>query len=212
MEIITLITNKLQGWGWKVKSVDFETGEVKASKNYLNIIINHEMCSCHGGRLYITSDHTRVHLELTHETYNSELGYNDPESELVYTIENELEEALQSLSTYIYKLTVIGKYGDKDKHDIRYHKNQTNLCADILGSSHDIKDIHMIDSVKITFPNENVYEVVTLIDKKDAPYGTKSAIWFKNERFGRANEREEFKLKEEYEMYVQIFNKKGNGN
>ena len=209
LEKQNLIISKLVSDGWKIIDVNYQGRcPITARKKWAEIIVSTEECMCHGGRLWITDNHTNKFFEISHPTYNSELGITDSSSELKYIIENEMMDYVNRYSTMVYKLVKIneyGKYDGVDKEDITYYADMETLARRITET--DIKDIFAIEKEKYHCANENIYYITERIYKESKYSWEKERIWFKKTQFTRKNKDEDFEETKSFEMYVDIFNK-----
>jgi hydroxymethylpyrimidine pyrophosphatase-like HAD family hydrolase len=212
MERELKIINKLKEDGWRVEKVNFSgRNTIEASKRFAKISITTEMCSCHGGRMWINEEHTNQHYEISHGEYNEELGYNTPETELDFIIENEMMEYVNKFSTLIYKLVEINKYGSSsgvEKQDCNYFATMEHVTKRILDGKSDIKDYNLIEEEKVQFPNKNMHLIVKRIKNPSEYSWEQNRVWFEASHYQRKNERSEFKNDRTYQMYVEVFNKR----
>jgi hypothetical protein len=205
-----LIISKLVEDGWQVTQVSYGgRSPITAKKKFAEIVITTEECWCHGGRLWITDAHTHNFYEISHPTYDEDLGITDSSSELKYIIENEMMDYVNRYSSVVYKLVKINEYGKQvngaDKEEVIYYGNMETLARRIAETN--ISDIFAIEKEKYQCPNENVYYITERIYKEGKYSWEKERIWFKKTEFNRANKQEEFKEVRSFEMYVEIFNK-----
>lgn len=206
-----LIVEKLVEDGWEILDVSFKGRcPIAARKKYAEITITTEECLCHGGRLWITDVHTNNWYEISHPTYDEDLGITDSSSELKYIIENEMMDYVNRYSSVVYKLVKINEYGKQvngaDKEEVIYYGNMETLARRITETN--INDIFAIEKEKYQCPNENIYYITERIYKESKYSWEKERVWFKKTEFNRANKQEEFKEVRSFEMYVEIFNKK----
>lgn len=211
MERELKIIKKLKEDGWRVGQVDFSgRNTIEASKRFANISITTEMCSCHGGRMWIDEEHTNQHYELSHGKYNPELGYDTPETELDFIIENEMMDYVNRFSTLIYKLVKINEYGTSsgvEKQDCSYFATMEHVTKRILDSKNEIKDYNLIEEEKTTVPNKNMYYMIKRIKNPSTYSWEQNRIWFESTCYKRKDERSEFKVDRQFQMYVEVFNK-----
>src|SRR5690554_1441411 len=203
------IVKKLMENGWEVTSVEYQNRHaVYAEKKFAKVSISTEMCECHGGRMWINDNHTGNHFVIEHETYDESLGINDPSSELDYIIENEMMEIVNLFDTFVYKLTKINEYGKDtsglDKETVKYFNSMKALTEYAFGEE---KDIFAIEKIKKTYPNPNVYDEIERVYKVAEHSWQRGRIWFVNRRYEK-DQNGFFQLKNEYEMYISIFEKR----
>lgn len=135
-----------------IKIRKFEDRSITVKSNISIITISWEMCSCHGGRMWLDEYHTNIHIELSSPQYDESKGIIDPESELAYYIEYEMIPTIESLAKYIYVSEEIGKWVD-DKNNTRYYKSPEDAgysCFSVQGV-----DPFSADEVTYQPPNRN---------------------------------------------------------
>lgn len=207
-----LIINKLIENNWQIISCKFTNRcPIVAKNKFAEIEITTEECECHGGRMWITNNHTNNYYEISHNSYDESKGITDSSSELRYIIENEMMDYVNRFSTFVYKLVKINEYGKNydgtQREDISYYSSMEAL-AERVTDGEDVKDIHVIDEVKHQYPNENIYCITKRIYKESKYSWEQNRIWFKHIRYERKDRNSEFNETNSYEMYVEIFNKK----
>lgn len=97
----------------------------------LPVTISWEMCSCHGGRMWISQANTNIHRELSSDEYDTEHGVSDPATELAYYIDNEMVDTIREFSAYVYIVDTIGEYTE-GKEERRYFKSVEDASYDIF--------------------------------------------------------------------------------
>lgn len=200
--------------GWKILGVTYGScSAVKAEKNHARVSISFEVCLCHGGRMWIYEEHTDQTLTIEHATYDESLGITDGWSEIDYIVEHEMLDKINEFKGFIYKLTKINEYGKHssgvNKEDVSYYADIKYLTKHILdGETTDIADYNQIEKEKINYPNRNIYATVERIFKQEEYSFNKDRVWFKHSRYERKDDKGEFKLDREFEMFVTMFNKK----
>lgn len=204
------IIDKLTKNGWDIISCSFQGRyEIIAEKRWEKISITSEECMCHGGRMWINSEHSNTHYEISHPAYDESLGIVDSSTELDWIIENEMMEYINKLSKCTYKLVKINEYEKNDgvdKESVSFYSDMKSLCHYITDGE-DIDDLFLIDEIKHQYPNENIYCITKRIFKKEKYSWEKDRIWFEQTRFNRSSKDNDFKAEKTYEMYVDIFNK-----
>lgn len=145
--------------------VSFDGYHVNAKYGELDIVISFEMCMCHGGRLTISTKHCSFYYRIEHEKYDESKGIFDPESELIYEIENEMIPIIKSIKTYVYSV----EYWNEEKpdhHNYSYYNSIEGLSRFIL--EEDGKDIFAMDGEYIhEYPNPDMASKITIEDFKD---------------------------------------------
>lgn len=157
--------------------------------------ISWECCSCHGGRMRLNSDGMRIHIELSSEEYDEDLGIIDPYTELAYYIDNKMVPTIFSFDKYVYTVIEKGNYNNPDSIDYRYFKS----CEE--ASKYVFKDNeHHLDTetgtVTRTFPNALIKEETVYIDD------TKDGIHFARTHYNKD------KPEYTYDIYYKMFRKK----
>lgn len=109
-KVMLAIAMKVEEAGFDVLEAASDKVVVKA--NCLPVEITWEMCSCHGGRMWLSQNNTNIYVELSSEEYDEENGIVDPETELAYYIDNKMIETIKSFEKYVYVVDVIGEYTD----------------------------------------------------------------------------------------------------
>lgn len=138
--------NKVQ-----ITNVDYPN-RITVKMHCLPVEISYEMCSCHGGRMWLAQDNTGIQIELASLHYDELLGITSPQTELAYYIENKLLPTLAEFKNYIYVSETIGEYGT-DKVYTRYFKSPQDMGNDAF--SKDV-DPFAIDEVEYQPPNPNI--------------------------------------------------------
>lgn len=211
-----MIIEVLMKEGWTIESVDY-TGRclIKAKKNFAEIGITTEECMCHGGRIWVSDMHTNQYYEISHETYDENLGITDSDSELRWEIQNELKDYLKRYSTFVYKLVVINKYGQKngvDVEDTTYFANIESVTRRLFDGAEPkekITDFNMItDTIEAYHPNPDVKEVIIPITKEERYSWEKNRSWFKVQYTKRKDSRSPWEVDHEYEAYIGVFKKR----
>ena len=65
------IIEKLLESNWNIISCSFQGAyEIIAEKRWEKISITSEECMCHGGRMWINSEHSNTHYEISHPAYD----------------------------------------------------------------------------------------------------------------------------------------------
>ena len=90
------IFNELSNHDIKIRK--FEGSMFYIQVGCLEVELRYEICSCHGGRIWLYQPGTNINIELSSTTYDESKGIVDPYSEIAYRIEYELIEAINSFS------------------------------------------------------------------------------------------------------------------
>jgi hypothetical protein len=209
-ETQNLIISKLLGDGWIIESCSYAgRGPLVATKKFARIEITTEECLCHGGRLWIHDTHTSNYFELSHECYDESLGITDSSSELKYIIENEMLPKIKEFDSFIYKLTIINKYGKNvdgtTKEDVTYYNNQNAVVCRITDDHECHEELLGLEKHTTQYPNPDYSLVIERIYKKEEYSWEKNRLWFKAAR--RIKKDGEWQIENEWEMYVSIFSK-----
>jgi hypothetical protein len=210
LEKQNLIIKKLINDGWSINTVSYSGRcPVEARKKYAEIVITTEECECHGGRLWVSDEHTNQHYQISHAEYDKDKGIIDSDTELRYMIENEMMGYVNRYSTFIYKLVEINEFGqDKsgiDAERVTYYSDIKSITRAVV--SNDAEDYNIIEKETNTFPNENIKEIVTRIVKESKYSWHKNRVWFNVLRLERKEKHLEFEEGRSYELYIEIFNK-----
>lgn len=204
-EISTLIANKLIKNEWKINSIEGVC--VKAHKNYATIEVSFEMCSCHGGRLTICElNHTNNYHRIEHETYDEDLGIVDPESELLWEIENEMIETINKFySKMVYEVVKIGEY-DVEKESRDYFDDidkAFNWLLKGLSSQFPNENVFSFSEGVANYPNPTCHLKIKRIFPNEEHSWDKNKYWFEFE-----DTMNDWKTSRKYKGYLAIFDKK----
>lgn len=182
--------------------VSQERTSSKFRKAYAEFEISFEMCVCHGGRLTISDSHTNNWHRIEHECYDKSLGITDPESELLWEIENEMLPIVNEFFSHMtFKVTLIDRY-IKGKEETCYFSTEKEAFDFITENEVKNEDLHTFEKTTIDFPNEECHLEVERIYKEQEHNWDKNRYWFK---FKRTNNN--WKTFNEYEGYISIFEK-----
>lgn len=201
--------------GWTIEKVEY-TGRclITAKKNFAEIGITTEECSCHGGRIWVSDPHTNQYYEISHEEYDESVGITDADSELKWEIQNELKKYLDRYSKFVYKLVVINKYGQKNGVDVEettYFASMESVTRRLFDGSEPtekITDYNMItETVEGYHPNPNIKEVIIPITKEERYSWERNRTWFKIQYVKRKDSKSEWVVDHEYEAYIGVFRK-----
>lgn len=191
-KVMSAIVIKLERVGFDVIEATYNKVVVKV--NCLPVSISWEMCSCHGGRMWLSQFNTNINIELSSTEYDENNGIVDPETELAFYIDNEMIDAVKSFEKYVYVVDVIGEY-KKDEVRTSYFKSVEDAsCFVFHENGHDLNSEY--GEVTHQYPNPNMQERITYIGED------KSVLKFKGEYINKGN------VSREYEIKFRIFRKK----
>lgn len=182
-EINLLLINKFAENNYTIKNIENNYFTLQG-KNGIEFNVSYERCSCHGGRLTISSKHVEFWKRLESDFYDEEKGITNPTSELLYYINNEMFNIINSFETYIYKVVLTRGGYYKDKEEIKYFNNTKDISSYILGLKD--KDIFTIQEQIITYPNKDIINKVKNVELKNG------VLEFDFFRYERENEHSEF--------------------
>lgn len=166
----------------------------------LPVEITWEMCSCHGGRMWLSQKNTGIYIELSSDTYDEDLGIYSPETELAYYIENKMYETIRSFEGYVYVVETVGKYSD-DKRNVTYYNSVEKASYAIFEESgHDVNSVY--GKIVHQHPNPDRREEFVYVDDEDGK------IHFKCRSLCRRKGESDFKTEREYDIYYHVFRKK----
>lgn len=198
-EINDIIAKKLNEN--KIQIISRTETAVLCRKAYIDFEISFEMCTCHGGRLSISeNNHLHLHRTIEHNCYDENLGITDPQSELLWSIENEMMEIVDNyFSKFVYKVVETGKYSDGDCN-VSYHCSEEDVCEKITGSYKG--SIYTLEEHKHQYLNPVCWFTVKRIYKDSIYSWDSKKVWF--EIKSTSDNGKTFKT---YELYFEIFNK-----
>ena len=183
----------------KSEKADFNIIEATDNKvvvkaGCLPVSISWEMCSCHGGRMWLSQLNTNINIELSSTEYDEKNGIVDPETELAFYIDNKMVDAIKSFEKYVYVVDVIGEY-KKDEVRTSYFKSVEDASYFVFHENgHDLNSEY--GEVTHQYPNPNMQERITYIGED------KSVLKFKGEAINKGN------VSREYEIKFRVFRKK----
>lgn len=191
-KVMSAIVIKLEKVGFDVIEATYHKVIVKA--NCLPVSISWEMCSCHGGRMWLSQFNTNINIELSSTEYDEKNGIVDPETELAFYIDNKMVDAVKSFEKYVYVVDVIGEY-KKDEVRTSYFKSVEDASYFVFHENgYDLNSEY--EEVTHQYPNPNMQERITYIGED------KSVLKFKGEAINKGN------VSREYEIKFRIFRKK----
>lgn len=191
-KVMSAIVIKSEEAGFDVAEATNNKVVVKAG--CLPVSISWEMCSCHGGRMWLSQFNTNINIELSSTEYDEKNGIVDPETELAFYIDNKMVDAVKSFEKYVYVVDVIGEY-KKDEVRTSYFKSVEDASYFVFHENgHDLNSEY--GEVTHQYPNPNMQERITYIGED------KSVLKFKGEAINKGN------VSREYEIKFRIFRKK----
>ena len=191
-KVMSAIVIKSEEAGFDVAEATSNKVVVKAG--CLPVSISWEMCSCHGGRMWLSQFNTNINIELSSTEYDEKNGIVDPETELAFYIDNKMVDAVKSFEKYVYVVDVIGEY-KKDEVRTSYFKSVEDASYFVFHENgHDLNSEY--GEVTHQYPNPNMQERITYIGED------KSVLKFKGEAINKGN------VSREYEIKFRIFRKK----
>lgn len=191
-KVMLAIAMKAEEAGFIVMEASSYKVVVKAG--CLPVSITWEMCSCHGGRMWLSQDNTNIHAELSSPEYDTENGIVDPETELAFYIDNKMIDTIKSFEKYVYVVDVIGEY-KKDELKTSYFKSVEDASYFVFNEhGHDLNSEY--GEVLHQYPNPDMQERVTYVGENNG------VLKFKGEAIYNG------KASREYEIEFKVFRKK----
>lgn len=186
------IVIKFEEAGFNVLEATYDKVVVKAG--CLPVVIAWEMCSCHGGRMWLSQKYINIHIELSSNEYDEENGIVDPETELAFYIDNKMVDIVRSFEKYVYVVDIVGQY-KKNEVETSYFKSVEDASRFVFHEDgHDINSEY--GEVTHQYPNPNMQERITYIGED------KGVLEFKGEAIYEGN------VGREYEIRFSVFRKK----
>lgn len=201
-EVVAILNKCIQA-GFEL--VESDGRHIKVKAGCLPVEITYEMCSCHGGRMWLAQENTNVNTEISFDEYDSEEGRIDPETELAYIIDNLMINEIKEFEKYVYVVEVIGEYGD-DKIRRNYYKDLETASYHIFEEKgHDLFSEY--DEVIHQCPNPDIRYSIKF-DREE-----NGTIVFKKKRLCRkrsntTDNTNPFKAEKEFEVRFHVFRKK----
>lgn len=191
-KVMSAIVIKLEKVGFDVIEATYNKVVVKA--NCLPVSISWEMCSCHGGRMWLSQSNTDINIELSSTEYDEKKGIVDPETELAFYIDNEMVDAVKSFEKYVYVVDVIGEY-TKGKRKTSYFKSIEDASYFVFREDgHDLNSEY--GQVIHQYPNPNMQERITYVNENNG------VLTFRGEAINKN------KIDREYDIKFMVFRKK----
>lgn len=169
------------------------SNKVVVKAGCLPVEITWEMCSCHGGRMWMLQKNTNIYVELSSNEYDEENGVVDPETELAFYIDNKMVDVINDFKKYVYVVDVIGQY-EKDKTSTSYFKSVEDASYFVFSEhGHDLNSEY--GEVTHQHSNPDIQERITYIGED------KGVLKFKCEHINKGN------VDTEYEVRFRVFRK-----
>lgn len=169
------------------------SNKVVVKAGCLPVEITWEMCSCHGGRMWMSQKNTNIYVELSSNEYDEENGIVDPETELAFYIDNKMVETIRGFEKYVYVVDVIGEYTD-GKIETRYFDSVEKASRFVFDEDgHDLNSEY--GEVVHQYPNPDMQKRITYIGED------KSVLKFKGEGINKSD------VFKEYEIRFRVFRK-----
>ena len=191
-KVMSAIVIKSEEAGFDVIEAIYNKVVVKAG--CLPVSISWEMCSCHGGRMWLSQHNTSIDIELSSPEYDEENGVVDSETELAFYIDNKMIDTIKSFEKYVYVVDVIGQYkeGEVKTH---YFKSVEDASYFVFHEhGHDLNSEY--GEVTHQYPNPDMQERVTYVGEDNG------VLKFKGEAINKG------KAGREYEIKFRVFRKK----
>ena len=170
------------------------SNKVVVKAGCLPVEITWEICSCHGGRMWLSQNNTNIHVELSSSEYDEENGIVDPKTELAFYIDNKMGDVINDFKKYVYVVYVIGRF-KKGQINTYYFKSVEDASRFVFNEGgHDINSEY--GEVTHQYPNPDLQERITYIDEDSG------SLRFKGEYINKGN------VDTEYEIIFRVFRKK----
>lgn len=184
-KVMLAIVIKSEEAGFNV--LEATSNKVVVKAGCLPVEIAWEMCSCHGGRMWLSQEDTNIHAELSSDEYDEENGIVDPETELSFYIDNKMIDTVNSFEKYVYVVDIIGKY-EKDKVQTYYFKSIEDASEFVFHE--DGRDLNSeYGVVTHQYPNPDMQERITYIGEDNG------VLKFKGEYINKGNVVREYKIR-----------------
>lgn len=190
-KVMSAIVIKLEKVGFDVIEATYNKVVVKAG--CLPVSISWEMCSCHGGRMWLSQLNTNINIELSSPEYDEKRGIVDPETELAFYIDNKMIDTIKSFEKYVYVVDIIGQY-KKGETKTHYFKSIEDASEFVFHEDgHDLNSEY--GEVLHQYPNPDMQERITYINEDNG------VLTFRGQAFDNG------KLSREYDIKFMIFRK-----
>lgn len=191
-KVMSAIIIKAEEAGFIVMEASSSKVVVKAG--CLPVSITWEMCSCHGGRMWLSQDNTNIHAELSSPEYDTENGIVDPETELAFYIDNKMVDSVKSFEKYVYVVDIIGEYKEGVVKTYYFKSVEDASYFVFHEKDHDLNSEY--GEVTHQYPNPDMQERVTYVCEDNG------VLKFKGEAINNG------KVGREYEIKFRVFRKK----
>lgn len=191
-KVMSAIVLKAEEAGFDVMEASYYKVVVKAG--CLPVTITWEMCSCHGGRMWLSQPNTNAHAELSSPEYDTENGIVDPETELAFYIDNKMVYTVKSFEKYVYVVDIIGEYKEGEVKTYYFKSVEDASYFVFHEKDHDLNSEY--GEVLHQYPNPDMQERVTYVGED------KGVLKFKGEAIHNG------KAGREYEIEFRVFRKK----
>lgn len=191
-KVMSAIVMKAEEAGFDVMEASSYKVVVKAG--CLPVSITWEMCSCHGGRMWLSQSNTNIHAELSSPEYDTENGIVDPETELSFYIDNKMIDTIKAFEKYVYVVDIIGEYKDDDVKTYYFKSVEDASYFVFHEKDHDLNSEY--GEVVHQYPNPDMQERVTYVCENNG------VLKFKGEAIYNG------KVSREYEIEFRVFRKK----
>ena len=183
--------------------IDASRDHMTVRSGCLPVKVTWEMCACHGGRIWLSQEETGIHIELSSDEYDEELGIDSPETELAWRIDNELADTVRGFVRYVHVVDEVGSYGDPDRHVRRYFKSADDAARYVFEEGG--HDLCSTDEVTHQYPNRNMRLRVTYDGDDAEERGRARRIRFRCERLERRHG--DFELDYEFTRTYWVYRK-----
>lgn len=191
-KIMSAIVIKSEEAGFDV--LEAISNKVIVKAGCLPVEITWEMCSCHGGRMWMSQKNTNINIELSSNEYDEKNGIVDPETELAFYIDNKMVDTINDFKKYVYVVDTIGEY-KKDEVRTSYFKSVEDASYSVFHEhGYDLNSEY--GEVIHQYPNPNMQERITYISEDEG------VLKFKGEAINKG------KVSREYEIKFRVFRKK----
>ena len=191
-KVMSAIVLKAEEAGFIVMEASSYKVVVKAG--CLPVSITWEMCSCHGGRMWLSQANTNISVELSSPEYDEKNGVVDPYTELAFYIDNNMIDTVKSFERYVYVVDIIGEYKDGEVKTYYFKSVEDASYFVCHEKEHDLNSEY--GEVIHQYPNPDMQERVTYVGENN------SVLKFKGEAIYNG------KTSREYEIKFRVFRKK----
>jgi hypothetical protein len=201
-KVMTAIIEEADAAGFEILGTDGNLVKVKAG--CLPVEITWEMCSCHGGRIWLTQMNTNIHIELSSGEYDTENGIDSPETELAWRIEHELSDAVRHFREFVHVVDTVGNYGNPERNERHYFDSIEKAARFIFEEGG--HDLFSTEEVIHSYPNKDIKLWVGYDGDSRESDGKARRIRFKCERLKR-DKGDAFEVDYEYTHEYWVYRK-----